>query len=228
MENEIWKDVVGYEGLYKVSSLGNVKSLNYKKSGKEAILKHSIMNGYCQVNLWKNGKPKTKLIHSLMGMSFIDKDYIKKGLVVNHRNFIRNCNILENIEVVSHRENSNKKHLPCTSRYSGVFWDKNKNKWVSTITIKKIQKRLGAFDSEEEASKYYEDALVCINEGRISDIKSAIKIRVKASKYKHIHYNKKRGTWVLQPYVGGKYVYLGSYSTEQEAYLALCKYKESK
>ena len=36
---EIWKDISGYEGLYQVSNLGNVKSLNYRRNGKERILK---------------------------------------------------------------------------------------------------------------------------------------------------------------------------------------------
>ena len=55
MEREIWRDIEGYEGLYQVSNLGNVKSLDYRKSGKEKILKSLIKNnGYCNVELYKN------------------------------------------------------------------------------------------------------------------------------------------------------------------------------
>lgn len=38
-ETEVWKDIEGYEGLYQISNFGRVKSLNYKRSGKEEILK---------------------------------------------------------------------------------------------------------------------------------------------------------------------------------------------
>ena len=38
---EIWKDIEGYEGLYQVSNLGRVTSLNYGKTGKERLLKQS-------------------------------------------------------------------------------------------------------------------------------------------------------------------------------------------
>ena len=56
MENEVWKDVVGYEGMYQISSLGRIKSFKRKK---EIILKQSIgSSGYYIVNL-----SKTKYIH---------------------------------------------------------------------------------------------------------------------------------------------------------------------
>lgn len=218
---EIWKDVVGYEGFYKISDFGNVKSIYYKKNGAEIILRPKIGNGYFRVNLWKDGKGETKLIHMLVGMAFVDKDYVKNGLVVNHINFNKQDNKLSNLEIVTYRENSNMKHITHSSKYTGVCWDKNKNKWVSSITVNGTQKRLGSFCSEKEASDYYEAALICVNDGRINDIKSAIKIRVKASRYKHIHFNSKRKGWVVQPYVNGKYTYVGSYKTEQEAYEVL-------
>ena len=60
MTEEIWKDIAGYEGLYKVSNLGRVKSLNYRKTGKEQILTPGKnANGYLQVRLSKNGVAKT-------------------------------------------------------------------------------------------------------------------------------------------------------------------------
>ena len=43
---EEWKNIVGYEGKYQISSLGRVKSLNYRKTGKEKILKQNINKGY--------------------------------------------------------------------------------------------------------------------------------------------------------------------------------------
>jgi len=57
--NEIWKDVVGYEGLYKVSNFGNVKSLSYRKKKIEKIRKPSLDNkGYCRIGLCLNAVEK--------------------------------------------------------------------------------------------------------------------------------------------------------------------------
>ena len=74
--NEIWKDIEGYEGLYQVSNFGNVKSLNYKRSGREKILKPSKDNdGYLHVNLCKNNNQKGFTIHRLVAKTFIIFDF---------------------------------------------------------------------------------------------------------------------------------------------------------
>ena len=57
---EVWKDIKGYEVLYQVSSIGRVKSLNFKQTGKEQVLRCcKDKDGYLMVNLCKNGKQKT-------------------------------------------------------------------------------------------------------------------------------------------------------------------------
>ena len=72
MEEEIWKPIKDYEGLYEVSNLGRVKSLNYRGTGKEKILKNSeCNNGYLLIGLVKNGKLKTFYVHRLVAEAFI-------------------------------------------------------------------------------------------------------------------------------------------------------------
>lgn len=69
---EIWKDVVGYKGLYKVSNLGEIKSLNYRGSGKPAILNQTkSKSGYMHVPLCKDGKPKCCRVHRLVAEAFV-------------------------------------------------------------------------------------------------------------------------------------------------------------
>ena len=58
MMNEIWKDIKGFEQLYQISNLGNVKSLSNNFSRKEKILKPKQRKGYLYVGLCKNGKRK--------------------------------------------------------------------------------------------------------------------------------------------------------------------------
>lgn len=109
---EIWKDVKGYEGLYQVSNLGRVKSLNkeiirkngVKQTFKGKILSPAISNkGYYLIALSNKGKIKTYSIHKLMARTFIN-DYTDE-LVVNHINGIKTDNRLENLELVTQREN---------------------------------------------------------------------------------------------------------------------------
>lgn len=157
---ETWEDVVGYEGLYQVDSFGRIKSLNYNHAKKERLLKLGINNrGYLQVVLYKNEIKKTKTVHQLSTMSFFGHQPNGRCLVVNHKNFIKTDNRLKNLEIVTMRENSNKKHLKSTSKYVGVSWDKGVKKWGSSIRINGIKNHLGFFVSEIDASNAYQNAL---------------------------------------------------------------------
>lgn len=69
MSKEIWKNVVGYEGLYEISNLGRVKS----NCNGGRILKWNVSNnGYATVELFKNKKSKRVLVHRLVASAFID------------------------------------------------------------------------------------------------------------------------------------------------------------
>lgn len=71
---EIWKDIKDYEGLYQVSNLGNIKSLQdnlWRK--RERILKQTLWwNWYYKIVLYKNWKANTKLVHRLLAQAFIE------------------------------------------------------------------------------------------------------------------------------------------------------------
>lgn len=109
---EEWRDVKGYEGIYMVSSLGRVKSLDRvveRNNGKKARIKGKILslskmrNGYLMVSLYKNGNYKNKMVHQLVALSFIRK--VKGKNEVNHINHIRDDNKLSNLEWCTHQEN---------------------------------------------------------------------------------------------------------------------------
>lgn len=111
--NEEFKPVVGYEGLYEVSNLGNVKSLStttitvtgHSRTTKEKLLKPGMNSrGYMFVALSKKGKVKYYLVHRLVAASFI-KNPTKKR-TVNHMDGDRTNNKLSNLEWTTHLENS--------------------------------------------------------------------------------------------------------------------------
>lgn len=104
---EIWKDIKEYEGLYQVSNIGNVKSLNYHQTGKERILRLGVnRGGYLIVQLCKNGKRKPLRVHRLVLMTFNPINNMDK-LEVNHKDENKKNNNLDNLEWCSRSYNIN-------------------------------------------------------------------------------------------------------------------------
>ena len=165
---EIWRDIVGYESMYQVSNLGRVKSLprkSYKKNGKlhrtygDIILKHAQINtGYLFVTLTKKGKCKSYTIHQLVAIAFLNHKVCKYDLVVDHINNVKTDNRVENLQIVTHRENISKDKKG-SSKYTGVYWYKPRNKWCAKITINGKKIYLGLFINEEDANLAYQNKL---------------------------------------------------------------------
>ena len=104
---EEWKDVVGYEGIYQVSSLGRIKSLErmrcHGKTYKEKIKCSHLINGYVVVMLFKNGKHKNCKVHRLVAEAFIPKPENKP--CIDHIDTNRENNCVENLRWVTYQEN---------------------------------------------------------------------------------------------------------------------------
>lgn len=157
-DNEIWKAVSGFEGMYEVSSCGRIKSLSRLDSKnrklKEKILKPFNNNGYLQINLGG----KTFLIHQIVAIEFLNHKPNSSGLVVNHLDFNRSNNNYLNLEIVSVRQNVHHSLKKGSSKYIGVSLCKNK-KWLSKICINGRVKILGRFETEIEAHNAYQEKL---------------------------------------------------------------------
>ncbi len=154
---EIWRDVKGYEGDYQVSDLGRVKSLKF---GKEKIMKQFLSTyGYKRINFCKNNIQKTKEVHQLVAIAFLNHKPNGSKIVVDHINNDRLNNRLSNIQLVSQRKNTSKDKTGGSSKFVGVSWKKAIKKWQANIQIKGKCKHLGYFYCELEAAKTYQDAL---------------------------------------------------------------------
>ena len=106
---EEWKDVIGYEGLYVVSSKGKVKSLG-KGNSTNTLTKHQRIltqreknNGYLHVKLYKFGIRRYMLVHRLVAKSFLENRLNKPE--VNHKDGNKKNNNLENLEWSTTSEN---------------------------------------------------------------------------------------------------------------------------
>ena len=161
---EVWKDIPEYEGLYQVSNLGSVRSLDRidiigrKLKGK--VLKAAICSPkYLGVSLSKDNKAKTITVHKLVAYAFLNHKSCGYKLVVNHIDTNPKNNNVTNLEIVTARENSNQKHIKSSSKYVGVSWQKNNKKWQSHIRIDGKLKYLGLFADEKKASQVYQNEL---------------------------------------------------------------------
>jgi hypothetical protein len=112
--SEIWKDVVGFEGIYEVSNHGRIRSkegkvTHSKKHGKRVwksrILKDKTPNGReYRVTLWKDKKPYTRLAHRVVAEAFLPKVEGKNS--INHKDGNPKNNHVENLEWCTHLENN--------------------------------------------------------------------------------------------------------------------------
>ena len=169
MENqqEIWKDIPGFEGYYQASTLGRIKSLsrvsfratNGNLSVKEKILKQSVDNGYYKVQLCSGGRCKPVGVHIILAICFLNHKPAGITLVVDHIDNNSLNNSLDNLQVVTQRENASKDRKNKTSQYTGVHWNKIKNKWHSQIRLNGKKVGLGLFSCEHEAGLAYKKAL---------------------------------------------------------------------
>lgn len=108
---EIWKDIRGYEGYYKVSNLGNIKSLTRTiKQGynvKGRILTQVEKVGYLYVTLYKDGNRKMFRVHRLVAEAFCKNCNPNKNNVVNHKDENKKNNRASNLEWTTIKDNTN-------------------------------------------------------------------------------------------------------------------------
>lgn len=145
---EEWRDVVGYEGLYQVSDLGNVRSMNYNKTRVVKLLKQvAAKDDYFVVCLHKNGKQREGKVHKLVAMAWIPNEENKP--CIDHINGNNQDNRVENLRWCTYQENNNN---PITkARMKGIQNGRQLNREDSS-------KRVYQFDLNGKFIKEYPSA----------------------------------------------------------------------
>lgn len=170
----IWKPVIGYEGLYEVNNIGQVKSLNYNHTGKAKTLAlKKWKTGYCGYTLSKSGITKNKFAHVLVATAFIENENNLPS--VNHidGNKLNNC--VENLEWVSKSDNTRhaiKNGLRKDSYMRGVTGAENKNsKMVKQIKGGIVVKTWGSISDAARSLGCKPCTIVNCSKGRIKSCK---------------------------------------------------------
>ena len=152
---EQWKDIKGYEGLYQISDLGNIKNTTTNKP----MSTHLNSEGYERVGLSKDGRARNEQVHQLMAITFLNHKPNGVTKVVDHIDNNKSNNRLDNLQVINHRLNCSKDRKGYSSKYVGVRWVKKDKKWRAEIQIDGKYNYLGQFDCELRAAKAYNDKL---------------------------------------------------------------------
>ena len=152
--NEEFRDIPGYEGLYQVSNLGNVKSVKTGRLRKSKI----SQSGYRDLSLHADCIRKRFSIHQLVAMAFLN--HIPNGhkIVVDHINGNKLDNRVENLQLISNRENISKDRIRKHNLPVGVYKTKF-NTYSTYIRENNKQRHLGNYKTIEEASNAYQNAL---------------------------------------------------------------------
>ena len=153
MKTEIWKDVVGYEGLYSVSDQGRVKSHWY---GNARILAQSTNKlGYLKLTLSNKEGMRNFTIHILVALSHTGTR--PSGYDISHKDGCKTNNNASNLEYITHKENitKNRQKVDYLIRHVGVCWSERDKKWASHVRIDGKLKFLGLFNTIFGAHKAY-------------------------------------------------------------------------
>lgn len=167
---EAWKDVDGYEGIYQVSNLGRIRTfrvkdgyVGFKLSDTPKLM--SLIpngNGYLYVTFVKDGKRSNHYVHRTVAQAFIGK--IPKGYVINHIDYDKTNNHVENLEIVTQKKNVQhsidrmRKPRARTGDYYIRYREKNRSYEV-TVKLKTV----GSFKTIEEARKARDEYIEKIN-----------------------------------------------------------------
>lgn len=221
MMEEIWKDILDYEGYYQISDLGNIRSLDRiikHSTGADKICRgsskviHTTPNGYKTARLYKKGIGKQMLVHRVVAKVFIPNP--KNKPCVNHINGIKTDNRVENLEWVTYSENQihsfrvlgtkSSKHMlgkiPGNSKYVGMF-DKDTGDILNTYrTATEAAKHIGGGQGRicmccrGEQKHCYGYIYTYIDYDLYSQLKDVKKAVVKLSKKEYVLANPRLGS----------------------------------
>ena len=155
----IWKNVVGFEGLYQISNFGNVKSLKRGRAREDKIMKcEKEYTGYLRVRLYKDGKGKKLSVHRLVALAFIENP--NNYETVDHINRIKIDNRVENLRWASYTMQNLNTTSSINAKHISISFSKDRNKFrvrwayvIGKVKTKYLSTRLETDEFAETLDK---------------------------------------------------------------------------
>lgn len=155
---ERWLPVVGYEGLYEVSDLGRIRSLDrIKSNGRRSrgrILSTPLSSGYPCLNLCRGGSQVLVRVHRLVAEAFLGPAP-DLSETVNHKDFDRTNNRPENLEWLSHADNMRHAHAALRCRREYANGERHVMAKLSRLNVLDIRKRAESGVSNAELAREF-------------------------------------------------------------------------
>lgn len=176
-DNQEWRDIPGFEGLYQAGSFGEIRSVDrkieatteggtrYTQTLKGTVLRQTVSGAtkaYRKVTLSKNGKTLRALVHRLIATTYLEPPD-ERATEVNHKNGIGSDNRVENLEWITPEENKEHAYRIGKLNYHRPAGRANqtgtpgvvrlRSKWQASITVHGRKIYLGVFDDIGDAVK---------------------------------------------------------------------------
>lgn len=155
---EIWKDIPGYEGMYKASNMGRIASIRFNDFKIMSLVRSTV--GYLQVGFRVNNIVKRKSVHLLIAETFLEK--CKDCTEVDHMNNIKSDNRIENLQWITRSQNIKNNYLR-----NPDLTEKVKSKGKKVELFDKEGNSLGIFDKLRDAA-----AFLGVSHGNLSSLLS--------------------------------------------------------
>lgn len=155
---EIWCDIKGFKGLYKISNMGNIISLerlvnckgNKKRLKKQLTVKQELLKcGYYRVTLSKNNTTKRYMVHRLVASHFLLNQNKRK--IVNHKDSNKTNNNVKNLQWTTSRGNCWHYQNSIGNKNIGVSFVKGMNRYQVSVLYNNKKNYLGSFKDKESA-----------------------------------------------------------------------------
>jgi hypothetical protein len=158
LNSEVWKDVIGYDYQYQISNLGRFKRVTAYTKRHTGFITRGVFDkfGYLRVNVVENKKAKTLKVHRIVTYHFLNN--YSEDLSVNHKNFNKSDNRIENLEMMTYSENAldfilKVKKEKSYSNILGVGYHSQLGKWTTRVNKNGKRVSLGTYSTKEEAEK---------------------------------------------------------------------------
>lgn len=161
LPGEEWRSLVGSNGRYMVSNMGRVKATNFNRTGREKLLVQTIakgatQKGYRNFSVVIKGKVTTRNTHIEVWKAFNGR--IGSKMEVNHKDFNKGNNCLNNLELVTHKDNI-KHYYDSLDQGVGYYYKHHGAKWLLFVVINGEKRSMGLFDTLELAQRAHRNAM---------------------------------------------------------------------